>query len=419
MNKMMKSNWLVLGILYFLVITSTLSLSSCGGGGGGGGAIGGANKPPVANAGENQHVMVGSLVTLDGSGSSDANKNPLTYSWSFVAKPSGSTASLVNPTVVNPMFGPDVAGTYIISLVVNDGKADSTADSVTFTAVTPSPGILKMPDTNQTASYTTTFGEDNDYTINPPSYADDGDTIFDNVTTLTWQKQDDGVEKVMSAAITYCANLTLGGQTDWRLPNRIELASLIDNGTYAPAINTTYFPNTLFLLASHYWSSTPDLDSPGGDYWLVDFNTGYSVRTHDSDNYVRCVRGGQATPRSLTDNGNGTVTDRGTLLMWQQGESSLMDWEAALITCETSTLAGSTDWRLPNHKELLSLVDDTRYIPAINTTMFPAATSSGYWSSTTNPKYTAGALTVDFKNGVSGYGDKTSTSYARCVRGGQ
>ena len=128
---------------------------------------------------------------------------------------------------------------------------------------------------------------------------------------------------------------------------------------------------------------------------------------------------GVSAAGSLTDNGNGTVTDSGTLLTWQQGESSAMTWEAALTYCEGLSLAGSTDWRLPNHKELLSLVDYTRYNPSINTTFFPSAISSVYWSSTTDAFNTSYAWSVNFYFGGSYNYVKTISDYVRCVRGGQ
>ena len=98
------------------------------------------NVPPVANAGPDQTVLIGQTVTLDGSGSTDANLDPLTYSWSFVSCPSGSTASLTNPISINPTFQIDKPGTYVVQLVVNDGIADSAPDTVTITTVNSPPG---------------------------------------------------------------------------------------------------------------------------------------------------------------------------------------------------------------------------------------------------------------------------------------
>ena len=95
------------------------------------------NTPPVANAGTNQNVNVGSLVTLNGSGSSDADGDTITYKWSFSSKPSGSTAILTSSIAVNPSFTPDIAGAYVLNLVVNDGKVDSIVSTSTVTAIAP------------------------------------------------------------------------------------------------------------------------------------------------------------------------------------------------------------------------------------------------------------------------------------------
>src|SRR5262249_2179053 len=79
------------------------------------------NHPPVANAGSDQTVLVGQTAFLNGSASSDADGNSLTYQWTFTTRPAGSTATLVNPASVSPSFRADKAGTYTIQLIVNDG----------------------------------------------------------------------------------------------------------------------------------------------------------------------------------------------------------------------------------------------------------------------------------------------------------
>ncbi len=83
------------------------------------------NAKPVALAGENQSRLVGDTVLLDGTASSDANGDPLTYSWSFASMPPGSSAAFVDPTAPQTDFVADVAGSYTVGLVVNDGLINS------------------------------------------------------------------------------------------------------------------------------------------------------------------------------------------------------------------------------------------------------------------------------------------------------
>ena len=93
-----------------------------------------ANMAPVASAGPAQSVFVDTQVALDGSGSTDANADPLTYAWTVTTKPLTSNVTLSSATAVKPTFTPDVAGTYVFTVVVNDGKVDSPPATVTITA---------------------------------------------------------------------------------------------------------------------------------------------------------------------------------------------------------------------------------------------------------------------------------------------
>lgn len=93
------------------------------------------NQLPVANAGDDQSVEVGDLVTLDGTGSSDPDGAPLSFDWTMVGRPAGSTATLSNPTSPNPSFTPDEGGAYDIELIVNDGVDDSAPDAVQVLAL--------------------------------------------------------------------------------------------------------------------------------------------------------------------------------------------------------------------------------------------------------------------------------------------
>jgi fibro-slime domain-containing protein len=92
------------------------------------------NNAPIANAGADQSVYTGSLVSLDGSASSDIDGDPISYLWSISSQPSGSSVSLSDNTSPNPTFTASQAGSYTFQLVVNDGELNSAADSVTINA---------------------------------------------------------------------------------------------------------------------------------------------------------------------------------------------------------------------------------------------------------------------------------------------
>ena len=105
------------------------------------------NDAPMASAGSNQQVFVGDPVTLDGSGSTDGDGDFLTYTWSFVSIPEMSTATLpVDPLLANPTFVPDVAGLYVVRLIVNDGIVDSNPDDVEITAEAPPVTVEPQPE---------------------------------------------------------------------------------------------------------------------------------------------------------------------------------------------------------------------------------------------------------------------------------
>jgi hypothetical protein len=187
-----------------------------------------------------------------------------------------------------------------------------------------------VPDTGQTRSYTRTFGEDHDYTINPPLYtkldhkgndqpnsATKWAMVRDNVTGLIWEvKTDDGSIHDKDNRYTWydsnpetngghagtkgsgqnteefiraINNAKFGGFSDWRLPTVKELAYLVNHGTYRPAIDTACFPNTISF---GYWSCTTNAHFKGLA-WCVYFFIGNTSNSEKSDShYVRAVRGG-------------------------------------------------------------------------------------------------------------------------------
>ena len=117
---------------------------------------------------------------------------------------------------------------------------------------------------------------------------------------------------------------------------------------------------------------------------------------------------------------NGVVTDSRTTLQWQDdysdnaGSIKQTTWTAAIDYCEALSLDGE-GWRLPNKKELLSIVDYNHYTPSINT-VFTNTSSSYYWSATTHAHYTGTAWIVHFYYGYTDYYTKSGSYYVRCVR---
>ena len=136
---------------------------------------------------------------------------------------------------------------------------------------------------------------------------------------------------------------------------------------------------------------------------------------------VRAVRGEHFSDigslEHLIINGNDTVTDPKTNLMWQQNSvAKKMNWQEALSYCESLFLGGHQDWRLPTARELLSIVDYREPYTVIESTFFKYGTPPDYWSSTTGKNYNC-AWVVDFNIGNHyNYIEKSNSYYVRAVR---
>src|SRR5450759_119235 len=226
----------------------------------------------------------------------------------------------------------------------------------------------------------------------------------DNVTGLTWEIKDVSGTRGMNNSYTwadlpaYVAAVNasaLGGYSDWRLPTIKELTGIVDFSRLNPAIDPGYFPNTASAI---YWSGTLD-PSTSQTVWYVSFQGGNIAPAADMyvPRAVRLVRGDIAPTNqfTITDNGS-TVTDSSTGLVWKRAQEMLdpsspgtwIDrkdtflWQAALQRAVNDRTGGYSDWRLPNIKELRSLIDETKHNPAIDTNFFPdSVIFSQFWSS--------------------------------------
>ncbi|MCX5859353.1 MAG: DUF1566 domain-containing protein, partial [Proteobacteria bacterium] len=260
------------------------------------------------------------------------------------------------------------------------------------------------------------YGQDAQFNGNQPSYtlSADGLTVYDNVTGLTWQKSPDtngdgtidSLDKMtFSEAQARPAVLNAsryGGYDDWRLPTIKELYSLInfagtdpsgvsgnDTSGLVPFIDRTYFDfgygdtargeriiDMQYASSTRYVSTTM-LGSP--TMFGVNFADGrikgYTLDMSyqgpgDARFPVRCVRGAAYGVNDFVDNGDATITDRATGLMWAKGDSAQgLNWQEALAWVQTKNAEnylGHNDWRLPNAKELQSILDYTRAPDAVD-----------------------------------------------------
>ena len=317
-------------------------------------------------------------------------------------------------------------------------------------------------DTGQTLCYDATksvtcpgpgepfHGQDAQFPAIQPGYASsaDGKTVQDTVTGLTWMRgpNTNGLAPVRADKLTYSGAQAwvgtvnaarYGGFSDWRLPTIKELYSLMsfkgtdpssytgsDPSALTPFIDRAYF-NFAYgqtstgerLIDSQYASSNVFVVNPAetGSPKLFGLNLadgrikGYDLKMPDGSEktfFVQLVRGGSGYGvNGFVDNGDGTVTDRATGLMWTKEDSgSAATWQGALAWVDARNAAGHLghgDWRMPNAKELQSIVDyshapDFDGLPAIDPSFFsctPITNENGdrdypyYWTGTTHAGY--------------------------------
>ncbi|MBI9099087.1 MAG: DUF1566 domain-containing protein, partial [Spirochaetaceae bacterium] len=288
-------------------------------------------------------------------------------------------------------------------------------------------------DTNQTTRFdnygavsdTTVFaGQDADYSSLQASYTDNNDgTVSDNHTGLMWQ-QNPGEKMTWDEAYEDLESMNLAGYDDWRIPTIKELYSLIQfsgrdiapEATSAndPFIDTDYFDFSYGnldagerIIDSQYMSSTKYVSTTmDGDETVFGVNfadgriKGYGLKmgNREKDFYVIFVRGNEEYGKNnFIDNGDGTISDLATGLMWMQEDAGPMNWGEALTYSEDLEYAGYDDWRLADAKELQSIVDYSRspdtsdsaaIDPLFHTTVVENEAGEEdygfYWSSTTH-----------------------------------
>lgn len=298
------------------------------------------------------------------------------------------------------------------------------------------------------------FGQDAQYRGLEPTYQDNGDdTISDINTGLMWQ-QDPGPKVTYQQALDGAAACRTGGYSDWRLPTIKELYSLIlftgldpdPQGSDAPHLQP-FIDNHVFhfrygnpergeriidiqyISATRYTSTTMHANATAFGVNFADGRIkGYPIgdpppgSQHTHTYFALYVRGNPDYGHNrFHDNGDGTITDQATGLTWMQVDSGhlhagsnhdgKLNWPQALQWAQSLNFAGHDDWRLPNAKELQSIVDYTRSpdatdSPAIDPVFKVTAIANEagrrdypcYWTSTThdNPRSAGAAVYLAF-----------------------
>jgi hypothetical protein len=302
----------------------------------------------------------------------------------------------------------------IVKFMFNDGpqldlkEANKMEDELIKSIdYTPAKGGYPIVDTNVTKFYGVDreiempkkgeafYGQDASYQLTESDYTDNGDgTITDNVTGLMWeQSPSQGKKFTWKEAMNGLDDFNtqnFAGYSDWRIPTLKELYSIVQfSGVFGMNHDEgmkPYFDNEYFKLLNLINPGDRDLDVQTITSTIYDSHTlggtttmfGYNFRDAFIKGYPSTktftlyhVRGNTHYGQNMfVDNEDGTITDEATGLMWMTADSGwfnvgdisdgTMNWEDALAWCERLTFAGHSDWRLPNAKELQSIVDYSR-----------------------------------------------------------
>lgn len=414
------------------------------------------------------------------------------YGWN-VASGDAVARGGYNGAFTNPDNGTGAPINFnVITFTSLAGDSQTNADFVGYTGSHP---VVQLAATGQTASYAAGDDAALDEGVAWPAsrFSDNGDgTVSDQLTGLVWLKNAACFSPANWAAAIADANQLASGQcglTDgsaagaWRLPNLIELESLIDASASAPAVSGPFANVPSAAAGSVYWTSTPYWSGAGSsttNAWAIRLSDGRYINGNDANgsnlmasgtNGVWAVKGtagaavtlastgaiepfaprddgtlatGAPLPQArMLDNGDGTITDTLTGLIWLKKADCINDtWSGALsaIGQLASGQCGLTDgsaagaWRMPNRREMQSLQDRGQnnhalYFNETFTSAFPSAipTQSAifagmpefqyYWTSTTDAANTAEAWTV-FSCDYGVYDTlKSATGYSLAVRG--
>ncbi len=401
-------------------------------------AIAGAGTP-VAHAGFDLTATSSTTVTLDAGNSYSSTAGPLRYAWKQLQ---GKPVTLSSTTRAGLRFKTPVRlpvatqRQLLFRLTVTDSEGGKATDIVRVTlaasvdcadkrygpgvCLTPSrfndTGITHCSDTHHYGANCPLSlypGQDGDYGLDAVvagtagfrfSRTGSGDCIRDAVTGLVWENKTDGglhavnarytgldtASNPVAALVSQTNAQALCGYRDWRLPELMELQGLVDYGIPypGPVVDTGSFP---LNLGEAYWTASKDGRQPDRAY-VVLWNDGQVYRDSRSASHpARLVRGTPLRSRWTVSADGEEVTDRSTGLVWKRCQEGTR-WTGS--TCEGSAryftwyealqwvVPGEKHWRVPNVKEMSSLIDPSfKGTLAINTDIFPKTSNDMFWTS--------------------------------------
>ena len=253
-----------------------------------------------------------------------------------------------------------------------------------------------------------------------------GFVVRDRCTGLEWEAQinANSTYYTFADAETACANKNLpvpkGSDAKWRMPTRLELATILDFSLGGPVLDTRAFWSSL----DQFWTSTKTPDGASAWTWTM-YQGALQVKRQTSSYYGRCVRDSlgdvydTSTLAHVALVAVGEAYDRATMLTWETGDGQNASLRS-LASGETYCGSKGTGWRVPTLKELLTVLEEDLAgsgVAAVNSAIFAGAMAGFYWTETIvyNGGSTANHWAVDFGTGVP---SSQQAAYVRCVKGG-
>ena len=247
------------------------------------------------------------------------------------------------------------------------------------------------------------------------SFTDLPDVIVDNNTGLIWEKSPSSGTYIWEETQNHCDDLNkevFAGIDSWRVPNPLELLTIVDNSTSQQATNSNFK-----RMAELWTSKSYEGESGTSAYYFSSFFGSVSSKNKTERLKVLCVSGDEMQAAQESDfeisEDEMTVTDKRTGLVWEKNYHTDMDWKAMLAYCQSLNTGTETGWRLPNKNEVASLLDHDKSIPYSN---FPGM-SYDYclWSSTTFVYMTSDAWEI-CRGHVASYHKNFEKNEFRCVK---